>query len=101
MQAAVLAHGIAEGQLFVEGNKRIALAACLTLLGVNGHDVVAPQAARAEWIPRAESGPGGRGSPGRSPAIGAGPAAVGVVPGTEWPRASNRSKAAPSLPTRT
>jgi prophage maintenance system killer protein len=27
MQAAVLAHGIAEGQLFIDGNKRTALAA--------------------------------------------------------------------------
>jgi len=28
MQVAVLAHGIAEGQYFLEGNKRTALAAC-------------------------------------------------------------------------
>src|SRR6266545_1116101 len=50
MQAAVLAHGIAEGQFFVEGNKRTALAACLTFLRVNGHDIIAPQATRATWI---------------------------------------------------
>lgn len=50
MQAAVLAHGIAEGQYFVEGNKRTALAACLTFLRANGHDVTASQAERANWI---------------------------------------------------
>ncbi len=36
LQAAVLAHGIAEGQHFVEGNKRIALAAMRTFLFING-----------------------------------------------------------------
>jgi death-on-curing family protein len=32
LQAAVLAHGIAEGQLFIDGNKRTALVAMLTFL---------------------------------------------------------------------
>ncbi len=50
MQAAVLAHGIAEGQYFVEGNKRTALAACLTFLRVNGHNLTASQEERARWI---------------------------------------------------
>lgn len=36
LQAAVLAHGIAESQSFIDGNKRLALAAMLTLLEVNG-----------------------------------------------------------------
>ena len=36
LQAAVLAHGIAEGQSFVDGNKRLALVAMLTFLEVNG-----------------------------------------------------------------
>ena len=34
----------------MEGNKRAALAACLTFLRVNGHDVTAPQTTRAKWI---------------------------------------------------
>ncbi|MDP9341124.1 MAG: type II toxin-antitoxin system death-on-curing family toxin [Actinomycetota bacterium] len=50
LQAAVLAHGIAEGQPFVEGNKRTALAACLTFLAINGHRVSASQQERASWI---------------------------------------------------
>jgi prophage maintenance system killer protein len=36
MQAAVLAHGIPEGQFFIDGNKRLALVAMLTLLEVRG-----------------------------------------------------------------
>src|ERR1035441_10648106 len=35
-QAATLAHGIAEGQQFIDGNKRTALVAMLTFLEVNG-----------------------------------------------------------------
>jgi death on curing protein len=50
MQAAVLAHAIAEGQYFVDGNKRTALAACLTFLRINGYDVTASQKERADWI---------------------------------------------------
>ena len=34
LQASVLAHAIAEGQVFVEGNKRTALAAMATLLAI-------------------------------------------------------------------
>jgi len=55
-QAAVLAHGIAEGQLFVDGNKRTALAAALTLLDLNGWTIAAPQRERAEWILEVSSG---------------------------------------------
>lgn len=36
LQAAVLAHGIAEGQHFLDGNKRMALVAMLTFLEING-----------------------------------------------------------------
>ena len=37
LQAAVLAHGIAETQPFVDGNKRTALVAMLTFLELNGY----------------------------------------------------------------
>jgi death-on-curing protein len=50
MQAAVLADGIAEGQYFVEGNKRAALAAMRTFLLVNGFEVTASQDQRARWM---------------------------------------------------
>lgn len=38
-KAAVLAYGISEGQVFVDGNKRTALVAALTFLSVNGYEV--------------------------------------------------------------
>jgi death on curing protein len=50
LQAAVLAHGIAEGQHFLEGNKRTALVAMRTFLAINGYDVDASQRERADWI---------------------------------------------------
>jgi death-on-curing family protein len=50
LQAAVLAHGIAEGQHFVEGNKRTALAAMLLFLDQNGYALTASQPERADWI---------------------------------------------------
>jgi death-on-curing protein len=37
LQAAVLAHGLAEGQNFIDGNKRIALVSMLTFLEINGY----------------------------------------------------------------
>ena len=49
-QAAVLAHGIAEGQHFLEGNKRTALVALRTFLSINGYEVTASQEERAQWI---------------------------------------------------
>lgn len=49
-QAAVLAHGIAESQLFVDGNKRTALAAMRLFLLVNGFEVAASQEEKAQWI---------------------------------------------------
>lgn len=49
-QAAVLTHGIAEGQPFVDGNKRTALVVLRTFLLVNGWDLMASQTERFEWI---------------------------------------------------
>ena len=56
MQAAVLAHGIAETQPFIDGNKRIALIALDTFLRVNGFRLTAPQMDRAQWILDLSSG---------------------------------------------
>jgi death-on-curing protein len=50
LQAAVLAHGIAEGQLFIDANKRTALVAMLTFLEINGSRVEAPDPELADWI---------------------------------------------------
>jgi death-on-curing protein len=49
-QAAALAHGIAEGQHFLEGNKRVALVTIRTFLAVNGYGVEASQEERADWM---------------------------------------------------
>lgn len=40
LQAAVLAHGIAEGQVFFDGNKTTALAAMLAFLDLNGFRLI-------------------------------------------------------------
>lgn len=50
LQAAVLAHGIAESQTFLDGNKRLALVSMLTFLEVNGYGVHAPDSELATWI---------------------------------------------------
>jgi death on curing protein len=50
LQASVLAHGIAESQTFVDGNKRLALVAMLTFLSVNGYLVEVSDPDLAEWI---------------------------------------------------
>jgi death-on-curing protein len=50
LQAAVLAHGIAETQPFIDGNKRTALVAMLTFLEINGHSVRASDPELADWI---------------------------------------------------
>lgn len=50
LQAAVLAHGLAEGQLFIDGNKRIGLIAMLTFLEINGVRVEATDRELADWI---------------------------------------------------
>lgn len=49
-QAAVLAHGIAETQPFIDGNKRTALVAMLTFLEINGRRVHATDRELADWI---------------------------------------------------
>ncbi len=50
LQAVVLAHGVAEGQYFLDGNKRTSLVALRTFLAINGYDVEASQEERAAWI---------------------------------------------------
>ena len=50
LQAAVLAHGIAEGQPFIDGNERTALVSMLTFLEINGLRVEAPDTELADWI---------------------------------------------------
>lgn len=49
-QGAALAHGIAEGQPFLEGNKRIGLIVLRTFLAINGYDVAASQEEKADWM---------------------------------------------------
>jgi death on curing protein len=46
----VLAHGIAETQPFLDGNKRTALVAMLTFLELNGYRVRATDRELADWI---------------------------------------------------
>jgi death on curing protein len=50
LQAAVLAHGIAQSQSFIDGNKRTALAALLVFLELNGYGVEATDRELADWI---------------------------------------------------
>ncbi len=44
------AHGIAEGQQFIDGNKRTALVAMLTFLEINGLGLKASDPELADWI---------------------------------------------------
>ena len=46
----MLAHGIAEGQPFLDGNKRLALVAMLTFLEANGYRIDATDPELANWI---------------------------------------------------
>ena len=55
-QAALLAHGIAETQPFIEGNKRTALAVLRAFLLVNGYQVTASQSERMSWMIRLSAG---------------------------------------------
>lgn len=50
LQAAALAHGIAESQTFIDGNKRLALVALLTFLEINGCSIAATDVELAGWI---------------------------------------------------
>lgn len=45
-----MAHGIAESQTFLDGNKRLALVAMLVFLQVNGFQVEATDPELASWI---------------------------------------------------
>ena len=56
LQAAVLAHGIAEGQPFIDGNKRIALLTMNVFLMVNGLDLNAPAEELYRWMLRLSEG---------------------------------------------
>jgi death on curing protein len=49
-QAAILAHGIAQSQGFIDGNKRTALLAMTTFLALNGWDVDVPDPRLAQLI---------------------------------------------------
>jgi death on curing protein len=49
-QAAVLAHGIAETQPFIDGNKRTALELMAYFLRANGYVLAASDAELFEWI---------------------------------------------------
>jgi death-on-curing protein len=52
-----VAHGIAESQTFIDGNKRLALIAMLTFLEVNDVALEAPDRELAAWIINLNSGP--------------------------------------------
>ena len=56
LQAAVLAHGIAESQTFIDGNKRLALIAMLTFLAINRFSVEASDRELAAWMIGLSSG---------------------------------------------
>jgi death-on-curing protein len=56
LQAAVLAHRIAETQPFVDGNKRTALVSMLTFLELNGYTLSATDQELAAWIISFSSG---------------------------------------------
>ncbi len=50
LQAAIVAHGIAETQPFIDGNKRAALVVMLAFLEINGGRVEATDRELADWI---------------------------------------------------
>jgi death-on-curing protein len=52
----VLAHGIAETQPFIDGNKRVALVAMLAFLEINGFRIEATDRELADWIISFSSG---------------------------------------------
>jgi death on curing protein len=55
-QAAVLTHGIAETQPFIDGNKRTALGTMLIFLDWNGYGLSASQSERLSWMIRLSEG---------------------------------------------
>ncbi len=50
LQAAVVSHGIAEGQLFVDGNKRTAAICLVSFLADNDLDISCTDEQLADWI---------------------------------------------------
>ena len=50
LQAAVLTHGIAESQVFIDGKKRTAVIALLTFLDIKGWMLDTDDVALAAWI---------------------------------------------------
>lgn len=52
LQAAALAHAIAERQVFLDGNKRTAVTAMGFFLALNGYDVSASDDERFDWMIR-------------------------------------------------
>ena len=50
LQAAVLSHGIAEGQLFVDGNKRTSAYVLIMFLEFNGFMLNCSTATLARWV---------------------------------------------------
>jgi death-on-curing protein len=50
LQTAVLAHGIAETQPFIDGHKRTALVAMLSFREINAYCIRATDHELAEWI---------------------------------------------------
>ncbi len=56
LQAAVLAHGMAETQPFIDGNKRTALISMLTFLELNGFSLSATDQELAGWMIAFSSG---------------------------------------------
>ncbi len=56
LQAAILAHGIAEGQCFIEGNKRTAYFSCITFLYQNGYFLNIALGEIVQWIQELSEG---------------------------------------------
>ena len=46
----MLTHGLAEGQHFLDGNKRVALAATVGFLAINGYTLALDDGVYADWI---------------------------------------------------
>ncbi|MHA3022943.1 type II toxin-antitoxin system death-on-curing family toxin [Mycobacterium sp. BMJ-28] len=55
-KAAALMQSLARNPALIDGNKRLAWAACLTFLGVNGQWITAPEDARFEFVIRVSTG---------------------------------------------
>lgn len=56
LQAAALAHAIAERQVFIDGNKRTALFSLRYFLGLNGYTTSASEDERVDWMIRISHG---------------------------------------------